>query len=143
MSVINKLYGVLKGDTAIPQDMLGYRFSNVAPTDNQRSILAGLLDKDAAVRALQIDCLIRLLQCSPWWPDFERQVDPVNTYTVPVTTLSPDTDMSHMSGKGAITALMRWSDNHALPTAGIFRCSENDPELDKACAKLFSVIVGD
>ena len=142
MNVINKLYGVLKGDTVISKDMLGYRFSNAVPTDNQRSKLAGLLDSDATVRALQIDCLIRLLQCSPWWPDFERQVDPVNTYTVPVTILSPDTNMSHMTGKGAITALVRWSDNHALPNTGIFSCSENDPELDKACAKLFGVIAG-
>lgn len=137
---INKLYGVLKGSSNIVMGTPGYRFSDVYPTEKQSATLKGLLDADPQTRALQIDCIIKLLQCSPLWPDFERDVDPVNTYTIASVILTDTTDIADMKNCPPITGLLNWAAGKPTPTTGKFVCAENDPELDVACSKLMAIV---
>lgn len=138
--MINRLYGILRGNCVIAEGTPGYRYSTCTASAQQLSLLQGLLSVDAGVRALQIDALIKLLKCSPLWPDFERKLDSTNTYDVPAVKISADMDFAAHKDNGAVASLLTWAKDKHTPNREPFIYSENDPELDVACAKLFNVI---
>lgn len=140
MTDINRAYGILRGAVQITQDIPGFRYSNVSPSAAQKEKLSGLLSEDVHTRALQIDGLLRLLQCSPYWPDFVRKYDSNNTYDVPCVLLSDTDTFKNMIGEGPVVRLLKWAASR--PTAaGDFACHGHTPELDAACAKLMEALI--
>lgn len=136
--MVNNFYGILRGDQNISQACPGFRYSDRGPiSDKQRRILGALLPKKEEEAAVFIDYILKLLSCSPYWPEMIRSLDINNTY-----------DVSSVSGEATLSfdpmaRLIKWEAGTSIRDDRI-PYSPEDPVIDRLCAKLFAVfLLGD
>ena len=131
--MINRIYGILKGSVVIPKEVSGYRYTDARRTHKQNSQLSGLVPDDVNAAASFVNYVIQLLSCSPYWPTAIRELDPNNTYDIapsnPATL--PFSPMER---------LMNWEIAGAPVIHDRFKYSQEDPVIDRICAKLFAII---
>lgn len=140
--MINKLYGVLRGSCVIPQDTLGYRYSDYTASDRQLELLKTLLPNECDKRAIMIDYLISLLSGSFWFPRFISEFDQNNTYDVsciPCTEQSMMAASETLKGELSINILLQDWDRKVSVMHERFPYKDNDPFYDRVAAKLFAV----
>lgn len=135
---INLIFGLLVGgSTSAYSSLAGYRFSTVVRNAAQRRALATLMPDDPEQRMLFADFIIKLLSCSPWWPELLRTLDPNNTYDTPVYSGVPTTLLEF----NPMQRLMDWESSVTAPTEGRFICSPEDPVIDRIWAKLAATLM--
>lgn len=134
--MINRFYGVLRGDLRITEDIPGFRFSTTYATDKQSRALRDLIPSDPREACVFIDFILKLLSCSPYWSAMIRDVDMNNTYDVEVLS---DDDMVELPFD-PMDRLMRWETHTTIEDSRI-PYAAGDPTIDRICAKLFAVFL--
>ena len=134
--MINYTYGVLKGNVAIPESAIGYRYSNALADSGQLSALRELYKLDTLDLPFALDFYIKLLRCSSYWPNYEKTYDPQNTYSIEV--IKPKYITAYRTPEiGRI--LVDWDSKHS-PKSALFKYTQLDPLPYRVSAKILTIL---
>lgn len=134
--MINRIYGILATGVVVSLDTVGYRYSDAAASNGQLKLLKGLMPADSGSSLVFIDYLLKLLSCSPYWPEVIRTFDPQNSYDISVIDQQPECVIS--LGFNPLSRLLEWADK--IPTSTKYPTADNDPRIDVAISKLLGVL---
>lgn len=133
---VNYTYFILTGGI-IPEDSIWYRgfFGNLSRNNIQGRTLKDLWkERSTAAIGEGTEFIIRLLQCSEYWPDYAKEYDPVNTYDTalvkPVTTNYTDSLK--------YDELIAWSSSVNVPSSERYRASSS--KVEKITSALYNVL---
>lgn len=122
---VNYTYGILSGGRN------GIRTSWSLPSAVQERALAPLWSLETeSNRGRLAELLIRLLRCSPAWPDYETSKDKLNTYHI-------DVDLGELTIKYA--DLIRWADECSLNSEK-YKITKEQVSTDRICNRLFGIL---
>lgn len=134
--MINRLFGILTTDVEITADLPGYRYSDARATDKQKKALRSLMPSNSGEALLFADYLLKLLSCSPYWPEIIRKFDPENSYDIPVVQHTPNNPLT--LSFSPIQRLINWA--KTVPASPSYPTSDREATIDFSICKLLGVL---